>query len=173
MSKLFQYTGEEWVEIKGKVGPMGPSGLDGKSIVGPKGKDGKNGSPDTGNQIVDKINGIDKKGPKIKTEHIEGFETVDSRLKTSEANMNSFFLKFAGDTVRLYDLSGDLDSITKTFTIPTNSSVIMVTGSSSPWFFRPTVDYTRTSNSITFTSEIDAATTLASGQSIGIIYIQP
>ena len=51
----------------------------------------------------------------------------------------------------------------KTFTITQNRVIIDIACSSAPWTFRPTVDYTITGDSretLTFTDEIDAATTL-------------
>lgn len=70
-----------------------------------------------------------------------------------------------------YNLSSALNGVLKTFTIPSNSLVLGVWSSSSPGAFNPTTDYTYTSTSITFTSEINAATTLATGQTVFLIYI--
>ena len=75
-----------------------------------------------------------------------------------------------GSAVMSYDISSLLNGVTKTFTIPTNSRVISVTASSFPFSFRPTVDYTYTSSSITFTSEIEASSTLATGQTVIVVY---
>lgn len=78
-----------------------------------------------------------------------------------------------GSTVQSYDLSSLLDGVTKTFTIPRNHRVLAVLASSSPYgSFRPTTDYTNTTTTITFTSEIDAPTVLASGQSVIILYVE-
>lgn len=48
--------GKDGTDGKDGVGHDGKDGIDGKSIIGPAGKDG---SPDTGDQIVDKINKAD------------------------------------------------------------------------------------------------------------------
>lgn len=78
-----------------------------------------------------------------------------------------------GFVVKVYDISPLLDGVTKTFTIPSNNRVISVHASSSPYSaFRPTVDFTYTNSSITFTSEIEATTVLSSGQSILIEYAE-
>ncbi len=80
----------------GLNGKDGKDGKDGKSIVGPAGKNGtdgtdgsngKDGSPDTGEIIVNKINDISEDGPKIKTEHIEGYEKTIEDIKSSGKNI--------------------------------------------------------------------------------------
>lgn len=70
------------------------------------------------------------------------------------------------DIVRNYDLSDQLDGVTKTFNLPAIWSVISVATSSFPNVLRPIIDYTFTGQSITFTDEIDAGTTLAEGQTV-------
>jgi len=89
-----QLTDEQKLEIKGEkgdvgemgpMGPMGPTGPQGESIVGPKGdrgadgidgigKDGKDGSPDTGEQIVAKLNTLDNV---LDSKVIIGYENSD------------------------------------------------------------------------------------------------
>lgn len=70
------------------------------------------------------------------------------------------------DLVRNYDLSAYLDGSTKTFNIPAIWSIVSVATSSFPNVLRPIIDYTYTGQTITFTSEIDETTTLASGQTV-------
>ena len=70
------------------------------------------------------------------------------------------------DLVRNYDLSEHLDGATKTFNLPAIWSIVSVATSSFPNVLRPVIDYTYTGQSITFTDEIDAPTTLASGQTV-------
>ncbi len=78
-----------------------------------------------------------------------------------------------GSDVKLYELSSELDGVTKTFTIPNNKRVLSVNSTSFPFSaFKPTTDYVTTSTSITFTSEIDASSTLASGQTLLILYVE-
>jgi len=62
------------------------------------------------------------------------------------------------------DLSGQLDGATKTFNIPAVWNIISVHLSSFPHALRKNVDFTYTPTTITFTDQIDAATTLAEGQ---------
>lgn len=95
MSKLNQYNGKEWVEIKGDVGPrgskgesiIGPQGIrgergirgeKGESIIGPKGNDGKDGSPDSPDEVVEKVNKATKK---IKASAIENLEKTFAVFK--------------------------------------------------------------------------------------------
>jgi len=68
------------------------------------------------------------------------------------------------------DISSQLNGVLKTFTLVSNAKVILVFGSSAPGVFRPTIDYTTTGSTITFTSEITADATLNSGQTIVILY---
>jgi hypothetical protein len=77
-----------------------------------------------------------------------------------------------GRTVKSYDLSDSLDGVTKTFALPAFYRIISVHLSSFPNIMRPTTDYTSDANAmtITFITEIDAATCLAKGQSLIIVY---
>lgn len=64
------------------------------------------------------------------------------------------------------DLSASLDGVTKTFNIGAFYRILTVDLSSFPHALRKTTDYTYDGNAgtITFTDEIDAATSLATGQ---------
>ena len=79
-----------------------------------------------------------------------------------------------GGHVKVFDLSESLDGSTKTFSLPAYWRIISVTSSSFPTAFRPITDYTtdEANSKITFTSEVDASTMLASGQSIIIVYAE-
>lgn len=78
-----------------------------------------------------------------------------------------------GRVVRYYDLSPLLDSSTTTFQLPANWRIVAVMSSSAPFILRPTTDYTSTDVSITFTSQIDPTVTLATGQTVTILYSEP
>lgn len=60
---------------EGAMGPAGPQGVPGEQGKpgndGKNGENGKDGSPDTGEEIVVKINGVGELGPKIDASHIE------------------------------------------------------------------------------------------------------
>jgi hypothetical protein len=77
--------------------------------------------------------------------------------------------------VMVYDLSGLLDGVTKTFALPAFWRVLEVKSTSTPVIFRPTTDYTvdASAMTITFTSQIDAASTLSAGQTLLVLYQQP
>ena len=79
-----------------------------------------------------------------------------------------------GRAIRAFDLNdyGPLDGSTKTFNIPAVYRIISVHSSSSPHAFVENTDYTWTPTSITFTSEVDAGSTLAAGQTITVIYAE-
>lgn len=71
-----------------------------------------------------------------------------------------------------YDLSPSLDGVTKTFSLPSFWRVIAVFVSSAPFTLQLTTDYTvdGSAKTITFTSQIDAPTVLAVGQTCTILY---
>lgn len=76
--------------------------------------------------------------------------------------------------IKEVDISSQLDGVTKTFNIGAFYRIIAVDASSSPYgAFRKTTDYTYSGNdgTITFTSQIDAATQLSAGQSVIIIIV--
>lgn len=77
------------------------------------------------------------------------------------------------DIIKEHDLSSSLNGTLKTFALPAFWRILEVTSSSFPTTFRKTVDYTTNelTMEITFTSEVDASTMLASGQSITILYV--
>ena len=77
------------------------------------------------------------------------------------------------DIIKEHDLSSSLNGTLKTFALPAFWRILEVTSSSFPITFRKTVDYTTNelTMEITFTSEVDASTMLASGQSITILYV--
>lgn len=161
----------------GKEGPRGIPGPQGETgprgLQGYRGEPGKNGSPDTGKDIVAKINALDlEKGPKIDKEHIKGLKTLEDDVQ--EALVNSRRAAFYGGSTTLnYDISSLLNGSTKTFDLPAGAQVLLVQFSSTPWIARPTVDYTVSSGQITFTSQIDETQTLASGQTVVILYKKP
>lgn len=77
-----------------------------------------------------------------------------------------------GHIAKIHDLSNSLDGVTKTFSLPAFWRVLSVYSTSSPVIFRPIIDYTTDASAmtITFTSEINAQSTLSSGQTLLILY---
>ena len=148
----------------GERGPAGPQGVPGKDgEIGPKGKDG---SPDTGQKIVEKINALPiEEEYQIDIEHIKGLKKALKEASTPGVTAIS-----GRGRIKNYDLSSSLNGVLKTFAIPANWQVITVVSSSFPSALRPVIDYTYTPQTITFTSQIDAASTLATGQTLIIVY---
>jgi len=155
---------------RGKPGPKGDQGIPG--LPGRPGVAGSDGSPDTAAQIVSKI------------ESLTGSKRLDKRaIKGLEEQLNDFTRMIreasrqtrgggggGGDSGQPYDLSDQLNGVTKTFTIPAHRKLFPVIGSSAPFIFRPTTDYTHTRTSITFTAAVDASSALAESQSLMLFY---
>jgi len=139
--------------------------------------DGASGSPDTPEVIISKLESIEENEDKLKISAIgklqEKLDELEKKIKTGE---RITYVGGAGATgghvVKAYDLSDSLDGSTKTFSLPAFWRIISVVSSSFPTAFRLTTDYTVDGSlfKITFTSAIDAGTTLASGQTIIITY---
>lgn len=79
-----------------------------------------------------------------------------------------------GRLVKVHDLTDLLDGVTKTFALPAFWRVISVHSSSFPNIFRPTTDFIidGSAMTITFTSEITADATLATGQTLLVVYAE-
>ena len=69
--------------IKGERGEDGRNGKDGQSITGPKGADGVDGSPDTGDEIISKIN---SSKTIIDAERVRGLVQLIRSMEDSIAN---------------------------------------------------------------------------------------
>ena len=83
-------------------------------------------------------------------------------------------LSRGGKIVKVHDLSASLDGVTKAFPLPAFWRVISVSSSSAPFTYRPTTDYTvdGSAHTITFTSEIQAASSLQSGQTLIVMFAE-
>jgi len=104
---------------------------------------------------------------------------LDELLKKLEKKIGSaIYVGGGGSTggkiVKAYDLTSSLNGALKTFSLPAFWRVISVHSSSFPYVFRPTIDYTTDASAmtITFTSEIDETTTLATGQTLLVEYAE-
>lgn len=130
--------------------------------------DGLNGSPDEPKEIADKLNTLQNV---VEKEVIKGLVELFQDVKNMKqgAGKKLFVRGGGGHPNNTYDLSPYLDGVTKTFTIPKNWRVIDVQIGTIPPL-RPTIDYTSTANTITFTDEIDASVYLQSGLSAIVIY---
>ena len=80
------------------IKPLIPKPIEGKP--GESGKKGKDGSPDTGSQIIDKINKVPKDGPKIKAIHIEDFKVEGKKIFEEQ------YIHRGGQRLRVRELDG-------------------------------------------------------------------
>lgn len=119
---------------------------------------------DTGEQIVDKINDIplDDEDHKIGIEHIKGLRKEIDAIKSRSQIVGGGIV--GRDVFKDIDISSQLNGVTKTFNIQAVWNILTVDLSSFPHALRKGVDFTWTPTSITFTSEIEASTSLATGQ---------
>lgn len=98
---------------------------------------------------------------------IKGLDEELVKIKQSISTPLNNPTGFVGrDIFKDIDISSQLDGVTKTFNIPAVYNIISVHTSSFPHALRKNIDFTYTGTTITFTDEIDAPTTLASGQTI-------
>jgi hypothetical protein len=144
----------------GKDGKDGKNGKDGKD-----GKNGKDGSPDTGEQVIVKIN-KDKSDEKIKKEKVEGLSELEDEIKVVK-NTNRLGLRAAGDTVYLADLSTQTNGVLKSFTIPLYRRPIMVIGSDFPTALFLNNGFTIVPGTVTLTTD----NAPSSGSQLGFLYI--
>lgn len=126
--------------------------------------------------IRDSLETIQEEESKLKIEAI-GYlrKELDELKKLARAKaivVGSGGSSGGGRIVKSYDLSSFLNGVTKTFSLPAFYRIISVHSTSFPFAFRESVDWTSDASAmtITFTSEISASSTLASGQTITIIY---
>lgn len=159
----------------GKNGKDGHDGVDGKDgLSGKDGKNGKDGSTDTAEEVRAKLSSLEGDA-RLDVSAIKGIEKIEKRLGSVEKRpVGGWSAASGGKIVKVHDLSGSLDGITKTFSLPAFWRVISINLSSFPSVLRPTVDYTSDAAAmqITFTSQIDAPTSLAAGQTCIIIYAE-
>lgn len=146
---------------KGATGKQGPKGARGEK--GKDGIDGKDGSPDTGADIVRKINELPLNASvMIDASHIKNLPTsiiggsFGVRRDVSAKNIRE-------------DLSSQCDDTTKTFTIAGNykAGTVQLLSTQFPIVYRPVVDFTEISGGVTLTSEVGAPQT---GQTLIALY---
>lgn len=121
-----------------------------------------------GEEIVEMINSLPLEDEyKIDKSHIKGLEDLEKQISTlKKGSTTSGFGVVGRDLFKDIDLSSQLDGVTTTFQLPAVWNIITVNLSSFPFgSLRKGIDFTYTSTAITFTSQIDPATQLASGQS--------
>lgn len=146
-------------------------------IPGVPGISGKDGSPDTAGQVRDKLEEL-KGNERLSISAINNLQEILDELRKMKRDGSIVYVPSGssggGKTVKLYDLSDQLNGLLKTFSLPAFWRVVNVTSSSFPNAFRPSVDYTvdGSNYTITFTSEITATSTLATGQTLLVEYAE-
>ncbi len=151
------------------------SGRDGNR--GDRGQAGRDGSPDTAQQIAGKLETL-KGNERLSVNAIDGLDDhIKSISRASGGGGPVFVPSGAGTTgkiVRYYDLSASLDGATKVFTLPAFHRIIAIHCSSQPFILRPDTDWTANAGTmvLTFTSAVDETITLATGQSLIIVYAE-
>ncbi len=147
----------------GKPGKDGRKGEDGVAINGKDGKPGKDGSPDTPQQVKTKLVQLPVQEAWFDARHIKNLPKASEKKRS--------IIK-GGFSVSAYDLSSKLDGVTKSFTLPSNNGIALITGSAAPFIFRPTVDFTgANTTTLTFDAAIDAFTSLAAGQTLIVLLL--
>lgn|SRR3990167_4030328 len=99
---------------------------------------------------------------RLKIEAVKDLREELDELKKKKTQISGGII--GRDFIKDIDISGQLDGVTKTFNIQAVWNIISVHLSSFPYALRKTTDFTYTPTSITFTSQIDAASSLAEGQ---------
>lgn len=128
-----------------------------------------------GVDIAEKLESIKDEDDKLKISAISHLrEELDKLKKTISDKSTHTVIASQRGQMKVYDLSDQLNGVLKTFTLPAFWRVVDVKLWSAP-ALRPTVDYTTNASvpSVTFTSQIDAATLLATGQTCLVIYQEP
>lgn len=121
--------------------------------------------PQLGFPIRDGLELIKEEKDKLSIEAIKDLrKELDSLRKLTKSNVIGGGM-IGRDFIKDYDLSSQLDGVTKTFNIPAVWNIVSVALESYPYgALRKNIDYTYTPQTITFTDTIDASTQLASGQ---------
>src|SRR3990167_1100099 len=134
-----------------------------------KPKDGKDGSPDSPDEIIKKINESKKK---IDPRQIKGLDAIIETVSSlDEAGKYPVGGGQRGDNVRYKDLTNQVDSSTKTFSLTNTKRVLGVFGSQFPVNLRPDVDWTFSTDTqiLTLTDAVEAPQT---GQTLWILRIE-
>lgn len=118
-------------------------------------------TPEETKKNLESLQGNDR----LHIDHIDGVEEKLEEIRESvTTNKGTNYGVMGRDFFSDIDISDQLDGSTKTFNIPAVYNILEVSLSSYPHALRKSVDFTYTPTTITFTDEIDAATSLAAGQ---------
>jgi hypothetical protein len=122
----------------------------------------KDGSPDTPQEIKDKLIELPVKEQWFDFRHLKNVPQENGTKRRGIVK--------GGITPLLYTITS-LDGATKSFTIPANNGIFLVIATAAPFFISPPNYSGAGTTTITFGAGIDAPTTLAAGQEVGILYI--
>jgi len=118
-----------------------------------------------GEDIVNKINSLaitpDKQ---IDASHIKNLKRF-----TEKADGKKRLGRGTSNPVQFYDITSQCNGVLKIFNIPVNTKVLAVYGTQFPVIFRPLIDWTATSTTLTLTSEVSAP---EEGQTLFILYVE-
>lgn len=131
---------------------------------------------DSSEQIRNKLESITEEDKKLGISAISHLEERLDEIKKIKGSVQYVPSGVSGGgIVKAYDLTSQLNGVLKTFALPAFWRVISVHSSSTPNAFRPTTDYTTDASAmtITFTDQIDAGSTLATGQTLLVVYAEP
>lgn len=109
-------------------------------------------------------------------DHLQGeIDDIKEKVKVIGSRPSGGTVVMSRGQVKFYDLSDQLDGIKTIFALPSFWRIFSVQSTSTPQVFRPTVDYTSDASAMTlsFTAQIDAASTLAAGQTLLVLYVEP
>lgn len=113
---------------------------------------------------------------RLDVKYIKGIEQYEKRLKSVEnrPSTGGWSSASGGKIMKYFDLSPSLNGVLTTFSLPAFWRVINVQLSSAPNPLRENVDFTINASTyqITFTSQVNAATALSTGQSCLILYAE-
>ena len=165
----------------GKDGKDGKDGRDGYTPIagvdydipmdGKDGEDGKDGNTITPEEIRDKLEELEG-DERLPIDAIKDLRKELDKMKTDKSLWVSGQSGSGGRIVKAYDISDQLNGVLKVFKMPSAWRVISVHLSSVPNILRDTTDYVydASGNTLTFTSEIQASTSLLTGQTCVITY---
>jgi len=128
--------------------------------------------PQYGTLVRDALELLDGE-ERLDIKYIKGWEEMLKRIKSVESRPAVIGGMGGRDLIQEIDLSPQLDGVTTTFNIQAVYKILTVDLSSFPNALRKGVDYTNTTTTITFTSQIDPATSLAAGQTCIITAVRP
>ena len=117
-----------------------------------------------GEDIVKEINNLPITPDKqIDAKHIKNLP------KAKEEKGSKRLGRGTSNPIQYYDLTSQCNGVLKTFSIPTNTKVLALYGTQFPVIFRPLIDWTATSTTISLTSEVAAP---EEGQTLFILYVE-